>query len=63
MAKITIPVEAGSQAVKDGSIGKLIQTTAERWTPEAMYFRYLRGQTDGLRGVRHAGLIRHGRVR
>ena len=38
MAKITIPVESGSRAVKDGSIGELIQGAAERWKPEAMYF-------------------------
>jgi hypothetical protein len=38
MAKITVPVESGSQAVKDGTIGKLIQAAAERWKPEAMYF-------------------------
>jgi hypothetical protein len=30
MAKITIPVESGSRAVKDGSIGELIQGAAER---------------------------------
>jgi hypothetical protein len=36
MAKITIPVESGSRAVKDGSIGGLIQGAAERWKPEAM---------------------------
>jgi hypothetical protein len=45
MAKITVPVEAGSQAVKDGSIGKLIQAAAERWKPEAMYF----GPSEGRR--------------
>jgi hypothetical protein len=45
MAKITIPVESGSRAVKDGSIGALIQTAAERWKPEAMYF----GTFEGLR--------------
>jgi hypothetical protein len=45
MAKITIPVESGSRAVKDGSIGGLIQSTAERWKPEAMYF----GTFDGHR--------------
>ena len=38
MAKITIPIESGSRAVKDGSIGGLIQSAAERWKPEAMYF-------------------------
>jgi len=45
MAKITVPVESGSQAVKDGSLGKLIQGSAERWKPEAMYF----GACDGSR--------------
>lgn len=45
MAKITIPVESGSQAIKDGSIGKLIQAAAERWQPEAMYF----GPAEGRR--------------
>ena len=44
MAKITVPVESGSQAVKDGSIGKLIQAAAERWKPEAMYFGASEGQ-------------------
>jgi hypothetical protein len=45
MAKITVPVESGSQAVKDGTIGKLIQAAGERWKPEAMYF----GPSDGRR--------------
>jgi hypothetical protein len=45
MAKITIPVESGSQAVKDGTIGKLIQAAAERWKPEALYF----GASEGRR--------------
>jgi hypothetical protein len=38
MAKIAIPVESGSQAVQDGSVGKIMQSAAERWKPEAMYF-------------------------
>lgn len=38
MARISIPVEAGNRAVSDGSIGSLVQSTAERWKPEAMYF-------------------------
>jgi len=45
MATITVPVESGSQGVKDGSLGKLIQASAERWKPEAMYF----GASDGRR--------------
>jgi hypothetical protein len=44
MAKITIPVESGSRAVKDGSIGELIQTAAERWKPEGMYFGTFEGR-------------------
>lgn len=44
MAKITVPVESGTQAVKAGNIGKLIQAAAERWKPEAMYFTPSGGQ-------------------
>jgi len=36
MAKIALPSESGNQAVKGGSIGKLIHSAAERWKPEAM---------------------------
>jgi hypothetical protein len=38
MARITMPTASGSRAVSDGSIGKLMESTAERWKPEAMYF-------------------------
>jgi hypothetical protein len=38
MARITMSGPAGSRAVKDGTIGKLMQGTVERWKPEAMYF-------------------------
>jgi hypothetical protein len=44
MAKITIPVEVGSKAIKDGSLPKLIQAMAERWHPEAMYFTTFDGR-------------------
>jgi hypothetical protein len=47
MAKITMPVESGNQAVKDGTLGKLVQSAAERWKPEAMYF----GGFDGPRSA------------
>ena len=30
--------EQGSRAVSDGTVGKLMQSTVERWKPEAMYF-------------------------
>jgi hypothetical protein len=38
MARITMQTEQGSRAVSDGTIGKIIQSTVERWKPEAMYF-------------------------
>jgi hypothetical protein len=44
MVKIGIPVEAGNQAVKDGSLAAAMQRTAERWKPEAMYFTTFDGQ-------------------
>jgi hypothetical protein len=50
MAKITLPVESGNQAVQDGSIGKLMQSAAERWKPEAMYF-------GGFEGKRTAFIV------
>ncbi|MGH3295199.1 MAG: hypothetical protein ACRDP7_25720 [Trebonia sp.] len=45
MARISIPVESGNQAIKDGTLGTAMQRAAERWKPEAMYFTAF----DGLR--------------
>ena len=39
-----MPAEAGSRAIHDGSIGKLMQSSAERWKPEAMYFTTFDGR-------------------
>jgi hypothetical protein len=44
MAKVSIPAGAGSRAVKDGTIGKIIQQTQQRWQPEAMYFAAFDGK-------------------
>ena len=33
-----MPVEPANQAIKNGTLGTLMQRTAERWKPEAMYF-------------------------
>jgi hypothetical protein len=44
MAKITMPVESGNQAIRDGSLGTVIQRAAERWKPEAMYFTTFDGR-------------------
>ena len=38
MLKVTIPVEAGNKAVKDGSLARAMQGTTERLKPEAAYF-------------------------
>jgi hypothetical protein len=45
MARISMPVESGNQAIKDGTLGAAMQRAAERWKPEAMYFTTF----DGLR--------------
>jgi hypothetical protein len=44
MAKISVPVEAGNQGIKDGTIGAMMQRAAERWKPEAMYFTTFDGR-------------------
>ncbi|MGH3253577.1 MAG: hypothetical protein ACRDOI_46210 [Trebonia sp.] len=44
MARISMPVESGNQAIKDGTMGALMQRATERWKPEAMYFTAFDGQ-------------------
>jgi hypothetical protein len=44
MARISMPVEAGNRAIKDGTLGAVVQRTAERWKPEAMYFTTFNGE-------------------
>ena len=38
MLKVSIPVEAGNKAVKDGTLPRVMQSTLERLKPEAAYF-------------------------
>jgi hypothetical protein len=38
MLRITIPVEAGNRAIKDGTLQKVLEATAARLKPEAAYF-------------------------
>jgi hypothetical protein len=38
MLKVSLPVESGNRAIKDGSIERVIQTTMDRLRPEAAYF-------------------------
>lgn len=48
MARITIPVESGNKAITEGTIGRLMQQTAERWKPEAMYFTTFDGKRTAI---------------
>jgi hypothetical protein len=38
MIKITMPVETGNRAIKDGSLPKLMNSMMEKLHPEAAYF-------------------------
>ena len=39
-----MPVESGNQAIKDGTLGAVMQRASERWKPEAMYFTTFNGE-------------------
>ena len=38
LVQASVPTDQGNQAIQDGTVEKVIQETAERWHPEAMYF-------------------------
>src|SRR5262245_17028931 len=38
MLKVTIPVEAGNAAIKDGRLPKTLEETMDRLKPESAYF-------------------------
>jgi hypothetical protein len=38
MMKVTVPVENGNKAIKDGSIGSIIETTMADIKPECAFF-------------------------
>jgi hypothetical protein len=44
MTRVTMPVESGNRAIKDGRLGAVMQRVVERWKPEAMYFTTFDGQ-------------------
>ena len=48
MLKVTIPVEAGNQAIKDGTLPRTLQSTMDRLTPEAAYFLAEDGRRTAL---------------
>jgi hypothetical protein len=44
MARISIPVEAGNKGIASGALPRIMQETAKRWSPEAMYFTTFDGR-------------------
>jgi hypothetical protein len=48
MLRWTVPVEKGNAMVKDGSMGTMIETLAQKLHPEAAYFFPLEGKRAGM---------------
>ena len=48
LMKVTIPVQAGSAAIRDGRMPHLLEATLQRLKPEAAYFYPGRGQRTAL---------------
>ena len=48
MLKFTLPVEKGNQAIKDGSLGKTLESIMKKLKPEAAYFAPVDGKRGGM---------------
>jgi len=48
MLRFTLPVEKGNQAVKDGSLGKTLESLLNKLKPEAAYFAPADGKRAGM---------------
>ena len=48
MLKWTVPVEAGNQAIKDGSLMRTIEELMDKLNPEAAYFLAVDGKRSGM---------------
>jgi hypothetical protein len=48
LLKVSIPVEAGNNAIKDGTLAKTMGAMLERLKPEAAYFLADNGKRTGL---------------
>ena len=48
LLKVSIPVESGNAAVKNGTLGSTIQSILEETRPEAAYFSEENGQRTGF---------------
>jgi len=44
MLKVMIPAEAGTRAIKDGSLPQVVGEFVQRWKPEATFFTAQSGQ-------------------
>jgi len=43
-----MPTETGNQAIKDGTLGAIMQGAADRWKPEGMYFTTFDGHRSAF---------------
>jgi hypothetical protein len=48
MMKVSIPVEAGNKALKDGSLAKTMMAFVEKMKPEAAYFLPENGKRSAI---------------
>ena len=48
MMRITIPVEEGNKAIKDGSLPQILQSVLQDLKPEAAYFAPIDGLRSGF---------------
>ncbi len=48
MLKLSIPAKAGNQAIQDGSLPRILQSTMETLKPEAAYFSSEHGKRTAM---------------
>ena len=48
MMMVSIGIEAGNRAVKDGRIGKILSATSEKLRPESAYFTSVHGKRTAM---------------
>jgi hypothetical protein len=48
MLKFSLPVEKGNQALKDGTLAKVLETMMKKLKPEAAYFAPTGGKRAGM---------------
>jgi hypothetical protein len=48
LMKVSIPIESGNKAIRDGTLAKTIRGALEEMKPEAAYFTEIDGQRTGF---------------